>query len=406
MAGGMDLATRAAPPLGPAAPRHGAWTWWADTTVGGHAPLGPLRPVAFSCNWVLNNAGAGSITLPFDASQNAIDPTRVLRLWAWRVWAFYNGTPIWCGCPTGVTDTGAVGVSYTLTELPGYLARRQYDVVAGQVYNGVEQTSIANDLAAPLGDVGVAVLPQPGAGTLRWRTYTYLQNDRLSMLAELAGVIGGPEYRSEYSSSGGLPVCTLRIAYPRVGSTQTALGVQVPGAGVDYQAQWDADNLRTRTFAVGDVAANAPVTAVKPVMIKDAPQADLPRLDAVDDWPGTVVTQTLTDDANAYAAKYAQPTLQLTADATLTSPVLGSYGVGDDVTVNIVSPLLPGGYTVTGRLQQIDADAVAGTSKWTVAVTIPAPKARPTITSAIAALNQQQQQMFRQVLTGTPTTLP
>jgi hypothetical protein len=98
--------------------------------------------------------------------------------------------------------------------------------------------------------------------------------------------------------------------------------------------------------------------------------------------------------------------LQLTADATLTAPVLGSYGVGDDVTVNITSPLLPGGYTVTGRLQQIDADAVAGTSKWTVAVAVPTPKTRRTITDAILVLRRQQANMFRQALTGAPTTLP
>ena len=403
----MDVATRAAAAPGRLlAPHHGAWTWWADTTVGGHAPLGPLRPVAFSCNWILNSFGTGQITLPFDASQNAIDPTRVLRLWAWRVWAYFEGNPIWCGCPTGVTDTGAVGVTYTLTELPGYLARRQYDVVGGHVYTGVEQVSIANDLAAPVGDVGVALVTQAGAGFPRDRTYTYLQSDRLSLLAELAGVISGPEYRSEYSSSSGSPACTLRVAYPRIGSSQTGLGVQVPGTAVDYQAQWDADNMRTHTFAVGDLADNAPVTASKPVMIKDAPQADLPRLDAVDDWPGTIVVSTLTADANTSAAQYAQPTLQLTTDATLTSPVLGSYGVGDDVTVNLVSPLLPGGYTVTGRLQQIDADAAAGTSKWTVAVTIPTPKARPTVTDAITALRDQQARMFRKTLTTAPTTLP
>ena len=78
--------------------------------------------------------------------------------------------------------------------------------------------------------------------------------------------------------------------------------------------------------------------------IKDAPQADLPRLDAVDDSREQPVTPTLTADANTSAAQYAQPTLQLTTDATLTSPVLGSYA-GDDVTVNLAAAAAA--YTVT-----------------------------------------------------------
>jgi hypothetical protein len=396
----MELGQQAAAQL----PRDRAWTWLADTTVGA-VQLGPLRPVAFTYSQVLNGAGQGSVTLPFDAFQSAIDPSRVLRLWAWRVWAYYNGLPVWGGCPTGVTDTGTLGVPFTLTELPGYLARRQYDVVGGHVYTQVEQTAIAADLAAPVSAVGVTLVTQAGAGFLRDRTYTYLQSDRMAMLQELAGVISGPEFRSEYAVSAGRPTCTLRVAYPRVGSTQTGLGVQVPGAGVDYQAQWDADAMRTHTFAVGDLPDNSPTTAVKPVMVKDVPQSDLPRLDAVDNWSGVVVTSTLTDYANTSAQQHAQPTLVLTATTTVSAPPLGTYGVGDDVTVNLTSPLLPAGYTVTGRLQQLDVDAAAGTAKWTVAVTIPTPKARATITSAIRALTAQQQAMFRKPLTTSPTNL-
>src|SRR5215831_2026377 len=382
----------------PLNPVPGDWSYWADTTIGAQ-PLGPLRPTAFSCNWVLNGFGAGQVTLPFDGlTIPAIGADRVLRLWAWRVWAYFQGQPIWCGCPTGVTDDGSVGVTYTLTELPGYLTRRQYDVVGGHTYTAVEQTAIAADLAAPVSDVGVQLVTQAGGGFPRDRQYTYLQQDRATLLGELAGVISGPEYRSEYSSSSTGPACTLRVAYPRVGSTATGLGITVPGAGVGYQAQWDADAMRTHTFAVGDLADNAPTTAVKPVMVKDLPQADLPRLDAVDDWSGVILTSTLAEKANANAQRYAQPALALTATATLAAPVLGSYGVGDDVAVSITSPMLPAGYVVTGRLTQVDVDAAAGTAKWTVAVTVPTPRARPTITQALVRNSSQLASMFRKSL--------
>jgi len=381
----------------PATPPLGAWTFAADTTVG-FTSLGPVSPTAFSCSWLLNGFGQGSVTLPAEPGAG-IDSSRALRLWAWRLWAYYAGVPVWCGCPTGVADNGGTGVSYTLTELPGYLHRRVYDVVGGHTYSAVEQTTIASDLAGPVGDVGVALVVQPGAGFARDRQYGFLEGDsRAYLLGELAGVISGPEFRSEYGSSAGSPTCTLRIAYPRIGSATTGLGVTIPGAGVDYDAKWDADQMRTHTIAVGDVVDNAPTTATKPVKVVDQPQADLPRLDAVDDWPGVVLATTLAEKANASASKYSGPPLALAVDATLAAPALGSYGVGDDVTVSITSPMLPGGYNVTGRLLQIDADAAAGTARWTVAVALPPPRTRPTISAALRRLSAQQQAMFRRSL--------
>ena len=80
----------------------------------------------------------------------------------------------------------------------------------------------------------------------------------------------------------------LRIAYPRVGSDQAGLGVSVPGAILNYRYGMDSDQLRTRTFAVGDLAENAPEDAKRPVIILERVNPSLPRLDAVDDWPGTI----------------------------------------------------------------------------------------------------------------------
>jgi hypothetical protein len=385
----------------PASAPLGAWTFYADTTVG-RVPLGPLRPSAFTCSWVLSGFGAGAVTLPAEAGA-AIGPDLATRLWAWRLWAYYAGVPVWCGCPTGVTDNGGLGVAYTMTELTGYLSKRQYDVVGGHTYTQVEQATIAADLAGPVSDVGVSLVTQAGPGFLRDRQYTFLEGDsRAYLLTELSQVLSGPEYRSEYATAGGVPSCTLRVAYPRVGSSATGLGITVPGGGVSYEAQWDSDQLRTHTFAVGDLPDNAPTTASKPVKVVDQPQPDLPRLDAVDDWPGVVLASTLAEKANADASKYSTPILALTAVATTAGPALGTYGVGDDVTVAITSPMLPGGYAVTGRLIQIDADAAAGTAKWTVSVNLPPPRARLKISDAISRLGEKQQLIFRRSL-ATPS---
>ena len=48
--------------------------------------------------------------------------------------------------------------------VPGYLAKRTFDISPSKVYAQAEQVTIASDLAAPLADLGVAVIAAAGAG--------------------------------------------------------------------------------------------------------------------------------------------------------------------------------------------------------------------------------------------------
>lgn len=375
------------------APVPGRWTFWADAIVGA-VPLGPVDVAAFSCTSLLSGFGSGQVTIDLPSG---VDSSRLLRLWSWRLWAYYDGAPYWCGVPSGITDDGRAQVGLTLTELPGYLHKRQMDVFPSKVYTGVEQTTIAAELAAPLSAVGVAVVAQPGAGFTRDRTYEYLGgNSRADLLVNLTQVLSGPEFRAEYSTgSGGLPGCTLRIAYPRVGSGQGGLGVTVDGSALAYSGAWDADQLRTHTFAVGDLPDNAAAGTPAPVAVVDNPQSDLPRLDAVDDWPGVVLTTTLKERADAASQQQAAPALKLSVTPSEAYPALGLYAVGDDVTVRITDPLIPDGMTATGRLTQLDVDAAAGTAAWTVAVPMPPPKTRETLTGRLNRLDAKVGGIFR-----------
>ncbi len=90
------------------------------------------------------------------------------------------------------------------------------------------------------------------------------------------------------------PQARLRIGWPRVGSDAAGLGLTVPGSIVNYRYQMDSDELRTRTYAVGDLPENAhsdpdQPPPPRPVVIEERPNPLLPRLDAVDDWPGTIL---------------------------------------------------------------------------------------------------------------------
>jgi hypothetical protein len=359
------------------APLPGAWTFWADTIVGA-VPLGPVTCTAFTAQRVLSGFGTGSVTVPSGSA--ALPPDRLLRLWSWRLWAFYNGLPVWGGVPTGIADDASGTVSLTLTELPGYLSKRVIDTAGGLSYTQAEQTVIAAALAAPLADIGVQVVVQQGPGYLRDAQFDYLgTTDRAQLLSTFAQQLSAPEFRAEYSlNAAGRPLCTLRIAYPRVGA-DTGLGLTVPGNAAAYSGTWDSDRLRTRTFATGALPANAPAGATAPVVVLDVPQPDLPRLDAVDDWQDVTVTSVLSGRASTAAAQYAAPVESLTGSVPVSLPPLSSYAPGDDVSISVTDPLLPGGMVSTARLTQVDIDAAAGTAALTCSTVLPPPRPRDTL---------------------------
>ena len=385
-----------------AVPLPGVWSFWADMIVA-DVPLGNVDVAAFRCTSKLSGFGNGAVTLALPCG---LDPERLGRLWSWRLWAYYDGSPLWCGVPTGVADEdGSTLATLTLVELPGYLQKRVWDETAPRRFDQVEQTAIARILAEPLADVGVPILTDPGPGVLRDRTYEYLESDhRAQLVINLSQVLDGPEFRAEYRTrADGRPECVFRVGYPRVGTDAAGLGIMVPGAALGYRATWDADQLRTKTFAVGDLPENAAEGTPKPVAIQDRPQSDLPRLDAVDDWPGTVRVETLRERAQTMAIAQAAPALALSASPPESYPPLTAYRVGDTVTLRAVTPLVPGGLEVAGRLVQIDVDSAEGRATWTIATSSPPPLARATLARRLGTLDTTLASIFR---SGRLTELP
>jgi len=318
----------------------GAWTFWADSSVSPYTVLGPVTCLSFTCQWQLSDFGSAEAEIPVDQA-GSLTRNDLLGFFRWRLWALYNGTPVWAGLPTGLTDDGGASVKMSFTELPGYLLRKVYATT--RTYTGVEQTTIAGDIAARLDNIGVPRNIIPGSGVNRDRTYDYLGNtNRGEMLRALTQVSNGPEFRADYAMTAGRPACTLKIAYPRVGAA-SGLAVIVPGGPVGVNLQWSSDLMRTRTFEVGDLPNNAATTAQRPVAYLDAEQAGLPELDVATDRPGIIVTSHLNELASTDASVYASPTLELTTTMPANAPALGDYGVGDDVALQLATPLLPAG---------------------------------------------------------------
>lgn len=394
----------------PVPPTFGRWRFWADMIVN-DAPLGPVEVNAFGYTSRLNGFGSGTVTVTMPCG---IPAERLLRLWSWRLWAFYDERLVWCGVPTGLIDDNvARSISLTLTEITGYLYKRVWDWHPKYEFRQVEQTEIAFWIAQKrpdddtvrgcLGEVGVDVIREPGPNpVLRDRTYEFLEGDtRANLLMNLCNVQQGPEFRSEYRmGNDGLPHCTMRIAYPRVGTRETGLGVMIPGGALSYRLQWDVDKLRTWTWAVGDLPEDA-ISSSEPnppkpcVLVQRNQPGDLPRLDMVDNWPSTYLLETLRERANSYADTYLAPALEMTAAPPTSYPPLGSYGVGDDVNVTITDQLLPNGLVLTGRLTEISVSAGSGSATWTIVTSMPPPVPRETITGRLDRFESTVSSVFK-----------
>lgn len=378
----------------PRVPLPGEWTFWAESMVGAR-PLGTLDVSSFYCVKRLSAFGHGNVTLNLPSG---LDTARMLNLWSWRLWALYDSEPYWCGVPTGVADQdGSAHAQFTLIELPGYLTRRQWDWYPDRRYEQAEQTAIARDIALPVEEIGVRLITQPDFTVFRDRTYEFLEaGSRAALLTNLAEVLDGPEFRAEYRMTpAGRPECTLRIAYPRVGSDISGLGLSIPGAVVGYRAQWDSDKLRTRTYAVGDLPNDAAEGARRPVVEIRREIPELPRLDAVDEWPGTVRESTLRERANTAAQIQSVPGQSLTGSPPESFPPITSYGPGDTVTLYAVTPLVPQGIEFAGRLTQIEVNAATGIAQWTIAVTQPPQKLRETLAGGLVRLDTATSAAFR-----------
>jgi hypothetical protein len=390
-----------------AAPLAGRWRFTADrlswptysalSNPSGALQLGPVQVVAFTFGQALNGFGTGEASILVEGGLTRAD---LLALWSYRLWAWWDDRPVWCGWPTGILDDGGAAVTVSLTEVSGFLEHRQFAEV--RRYDQVEQTDIARRIAAPVQEAGVELVNLPGPGFARDRSYAYLEGQhRGELLANLCGVIEGPEHRTTYGiGPDGLPRATLTIAYPRVGDDSGVIGVNVPGTAVGYRVAWASEHMRTMTFAVGDLAENAPEGAERPVVQLWRPQPGTgvpPRLDVCDDYPGTILKTTLAERAEAMATANAGPSMELEVTVSADAPRLDAYSVGDDVTVRLRDPLLEGGFDAAGQLLTREISAGEGTATWTIAVAQPPPAPHETLIRNLGRLSSGQARAWRSI---------
>ena len=294
---------------------------------------------------VLNGAGSFSGQIPVETSTAALlraatVPERTI-VYIERDGVLLDGFLIWTRArkPGQPMDIAGMSIESIL---------RRNRIVANLTYTGVDQLTIARNLITHMqsqagADLGIQV-GSGLSGVLRDRTYNGYERKNLGdALAELAAVDNGFDWSIDVAWSGGVPVKSLNLSYPRRGRIAGSTGIVfVTGKNIlDYEFVEDGTRSARAVDVLGSGDGND---------MKIGSKGDTALIDA--GYPLTaeviarkdVSVQTTLDDLAiaAVKARAATPSfLTLTVAPDDIDAGLGTWIVGDDALVQITDDNFP-----------------------------------------------------------------
>lgn len=267
--------------------------------------------------------------------------------------------PLWGGMVTKRARKVGDGVKMTLVTAEGWLDRVY---VGDETYTGMPQNTIIKTLVEKYATTGtlrglpIRVEIIGGTGVARDRTYKDADDKTLySILTDLAGVIGGPEWTIRWewvnaSTLGLVLSCGDRVGAPAPTGLDPAAQFSLPGPVTDAEL---VEGWGDREGANDVMAVSSGTGGARPESPHQTNLTDLrPRFEYR--WtPSTSITvvDTLTAHAQRALAAMKDGSLALTITANRKeAPKLGvEWGLGDDVGFDITAPEFPGGLTGTAR---------------------------------------------------------
>ncbi|MDP9185216.1 MAG: hypothetical protein M3O29_06070 [Actinomycetota bacterium] len=270
-----------------------------------------------------------------------------------------NNAPQWGGMVTKRSRKVGDGVKLSLTTAEGYFDRVY---VGDETFYTWPQNSIVEYLVNKYAKTGalrglpLRVEIVGGSGVTRGRTYADKDDKTLySILTDLSGVIGGPEWTIRWEwvdgSTLGL-VLTVgdRIGAPAPAGLNPAAQFHLPGSVTDaelvegYGASEGANDVMSVSSGAGDTRPQSPH--------QTNTGDQRPRFEYR--WtPSSSITDMDTLTAHAQRAlaamKDGSVALALTANRQEASPLGKDWNLGDDVGFDITAPEFPGGITGTAR---------------------------------------------------------
>lgn len=264
-----------------------------------------------------------------------------------------GSTPLWGGMVTKRSTGHGSDVSLSLATVEAYLDRRY---VGDETFDGVPQNRIVeqlvNEYARTGGKPGLPIRVQivGGGGQVRDRTYEDKEDKTLySVLGDLSGVIGGPEWTIGWEHVGDFFTPVLYVG-DRIGAPVPAgLGpnatFSLPGpvSSAELTESYGSDDGANDVMAVSSGVADA-----RPQSPRQTPAHYEGRPTFEYRWtPSTSITNvgTLTDHARRALAAVKDGSHALTITTNRQeAPRLGrDWGLGDDVGYDLTAPAWPDG---------------------------------------------------------------
>lgn len=266
--------------------------------------------------------------------------------------------PLWGGYVNEVPETEANSVSFTIATIEDYFGRRY---VGDEAFSQVPQNLIVKQLVeryvktGVLPGIPIRVQIDGGNGVARDRTYRDRDDKTVaSILDDLSGVQGGPEWAVEWEWNGGLLTPLLRVS-DRLGSPPPA-GL---GPAAWFYLPGDVTSARlTRSFKGSDGANDVMATSsgtdeARPQSARYRYEGDgRPTFEFR--WsPSTSITEVST--LNAHASRALEGMRRGAVTLTITStrskaPRLGKdWRLGDDIGFSLVAPAWPNGLEGVAR---------------------------------------------------------
>lgn len=268
--------------------------------------------------------------------------------------------PVWGGMVTERQTSHGTGVDLALETAEGYFQDRY---VGDETFNNVPQNTIVRTLVekyAATDGIPIRVVELPGTNPTRTRNYLDQDDKTLgSILEELSGVIGGPEWAIGWEWVGDSLGMALYVG-ARIGAAAPdglgpAAQFYLPGSVVDanlvesYKRGEGANDVMASSSGAGDARPQSP---------RQRNAGDLrPRVEFR--WsPSSSITEisTLTSHAQRALSGMKDGTLALAITATRagTNKLGTVWDLGDDIGFDLTGPAWPNGITGTARVLGIE----------------------------------------------------
>jgi len=325
-----------------------------------NAIIGELPLTGVSFTQQLNSAGtlSGHLQLAgLDSEAFNVDTSTTPGRNA--IYVDRDGTLVWGGIIWGREyNSSDQTLSFTAREFESYLEHRR--ITSTTDFNNIDQLAIVQSLVSTMqgitnGDIGILIGTET-SGVLVDRTfYGYEFKTVYSALQDLSRSDDGFDFNINLSYSGGTPIKTLALSYPRSGviysaSDSEALVFEFPSSNiVEYVYPEDGSLVANTVYASGAGSNEGKISSTQSSATQLA--AGYPVLETQVSYSDITDQTLLTNLALGQLTAVLNPpvTMRIVVPP-FQEPLFGTYDIGDDARIRILDDRFPTQLDTTFRI--------------------------------------------------------